>query len=455
MNGLVIAGVASGVGKTTIATGLMGALVARGLRVQGFKVGPDYIDPGYHARATGRPSRNLDSWLLPPQTLRALFARAAATADVAVIEGVMGLYDGRLGAGDAASTAEVARLLGLPVVLVVDASRQGRSAAATVLGFRAFDPALRLVGVILNRVGSAAHQAALTQAIEERAGLPVLGALPREADLHLPERYLGLVPPAEGGVDEGYFVRAADAVGRAVDLPRLLRLAAPGATAPAESPFPAAPIPPRAVLAVARDRAFGFYYVDALDLLAAQGLEVREFSPLADAALPPGTSGVYLGGGFPERFAAELAANRPLLGELRALARRGLPIYAECGGLMYLTRAIVDADGRRHPLLGLVPGEVSLQGARLSLGYRELVAARDSLLFRAGEPARGHEFHYSRGALARGAPAAYRVAGRQPPAEGYARGGLLASYVHLHFAGTPLLAQRFAAACAAWRAEAA
>ncbi len=453
--GLVVAGVASGVGKTTVATGLMGALVARGLRVQGFKVGPDYIDPGYHARVTGRPSRNLDSWLLPHPILRALFERAAATADVAVVEGVMGLYDGRHGGGEQASTAEVAKLLGLPVVLVVDASRQARSAAATVLGFRAFDPDVRLVGVILNRVGSAAHLAALRDAIEGSAGLPVLGALEREPGLRLPERYLGLVPPSEGGVAESYFARAAAAVARGVDLPRLLRLAEPGPTANHAAPFPPAPLPARACLAVARDRAFGFYYADALDLLAAQGLEVRDFSPLADPSLPPGTAGVYLGGGFPELFTADLAANEPLLRQLRTLGHRGLPIYAECGGLMYLARAIVDAEGRRHSLVGLVPGEVSLQGARLSLGYREVVGARDSLLVRAGERARGHEFHYSRLTMGRAAQPAYHVAGRQPPAEGHARGNLLASYVHLHLAGEPLLAQRFAQACATWAAEAA
>jgi cobyrinic acid a,c-diamide synthase len=454
MKALVVAGVASGVGKTTVATGLMGALVARGLCVQGFKVGPDYIDPSYHAQVTGRPSRNLDSWLLPARTLRALFGRAAGTADVAVVEGVMGLYDGRHGGGEEASTAAVAKLLGLPVVLVVDASHQARSAAATVLGFRAFDPGVRLVGVILNRVGSEAHRATVTEAIEGGAGLPVLGTLYREDDLRLPERYLGLVPTAEGGISADYFRRAAAAVADYVDLDRLLRLAeADAAPGPAWSPFPRKPVPPRACLAVARDRAFGFYYADALDLLAAHGLEVREFSPLADSSLPPETAGVYLGGGFPELFAAELAANRPLLRQLRALARQGLPIYAECGGLMYLARAIVDAAGRRHPLLGLVPGDVTLQGARLSLGYREVVAARDTLLLRAGERARGHEFHYSRFLPMRGEAPAYQVAGRQPSAEGCARGNLLASYVHLHCAGQPRLAQRFAAACAAWRAE--
>jgi cobyrinic acid a,c-diamide synthase len=369
----------------------------------------------------------------------------------------MGLYDGRLGGGAEASTAEVAKLLALPVVLVVDASRQARSAAATVLGFRTFDSALRLVGVILNRVGSARHLAATAEAIETTTGLPVLGALARDGALAVPERYLGLVPPFEAPVRADYFARAAAAIERGVSLDRLLQAADwdPRALGPQASPFPAAPARPRACLAVARDAAFGFYYPDALDLLQTYGLEVREFSPLADPTLPPGANGVYLGGGFPERFGAELARNTSLLRDLRAAARRGLPIYAECGGLMYLARAIVDAAGRRHALAGLVPAEVTMQGARLTLGYRELIAARDSLLLRAGEPARGHEFHYARGPLGSRAPSAYRIPARQPPHEGIARGQLLASFVHLHLAGAPALAQRLADACASWRARAA
>jgi cobyrinic acid a,c-diamide synthase len=451
---VVIAGVASGVGKTTIATGLMGALRARDLRVQGFKVGPDYVDPSYHTQVTGRPSRNLDSWLLPPATLRALFARAAATADVSVVEGVMGLYDGRHG-GEAGSTAEVAKLLGLPVVLVVDVSRQARSAAATMLGFRQLDPAVRLVGVILNRVGSPAHRTTVTEAVETATGLPVLGALGRDPGLVVSERYLGLVPRFESSAGAEYFARATAAVAEAVSLNRLLALSEMSAlNAPSDSLLapPTAPAA-RARLAVARDRAFGFYYADALDLLAARGLELAEFSPLADAALPADTAGVYLGGGFPELFAAELAANRSLLLDLRAGARRGLPIYAECGGLMYLARTLTDAGGTRHQMAGLVPADVSLLDARLTLGYREAAVVADSCLARRGEQVRGHEFHYSRTEPAAAVRPAYAVAGREPPAEGYARGGLLASYVHLHLSGAPHMAARFADACAAWRAR--
>jgi cobyrinic acid a,c-diamide synthase len=450
---LVIAGVASGVGKTTVATGLMGALVARGVRVQGFKVGPDYIDPAFHTAVTGRPARNLDSWLLPPPVLRGVFARAAANTDAAIVEGVMGLYDGRHGGGDEASTAEVARLLDLPVVLVVDASRQGRSAAATVLGFRAFDPSVRLIGVILNRVGSPSHRAAVTEAIESHTGLPVLGAIRRDSALTVPERYLGLVPPFERSLSDEYFSRAAYTIARDVDLDRLLQFAdVPPPPADWSLPWPS-PRAPRAALAVARDRAFGFYYADALDLLAALGLEIREFSPLADATLPADADGVYLGGGFPELFGAELAANAPLLRDLRAAARRGLPIYAECGGLMYLARRLVDREGQRHQLAGVVPAEVTLQQARLNLGYREAAAARDSLLVRAGDVVRGHEFHYSHCAYAAGTPPAYSIPGREPSEEGCARGHVLASYLHVHLAGAPASAQRLVDACAAWRAR--
>jgi cobyrinic acid a,c-diamide synthase len=455
MRGVLIAGVASGVGKTTIATGLMAALVARGLRVQGFKVGPDYIDPTYHAQATGRPSRNLDTWLLPPDTVRALFHRAMATADVAVVEGVMGLYDGRHGAGDQASTAEIARLLDLPVLLVLDASRQARSAAATVLGFQQFDPRVRLAGVIVNRVASATHLATTREAIETSTGLPVVGALRCDAALAVPERYLGLVPRFENPSRREFLDRAAAVVAEGLDLPALMALAERLSPArPGDGqPFPDAACVARARLAVARDRAFGFYYADALDLLAALGVELVEFSPLAHDGLPAGCDGLYLGGGFPELFAAELAANTPLLQQLAGEARAGLPIYAECGGLMYLSRAITDAGGHRHPLAGVIPTEVTLRGARLTLGYREAVATRDSVLLRAGEAVRGHEFHYSRLERADSASAAYRVAARQPPDEGYASGNVLASYLHLHLAGAPQLAARFVEACVAWRAR--
>lgn len=367
----------------------------------------------------------------------------------------MGLYDGRQGTDGEGSTAEVAQLLNVPVVLVVDVSRQSQSAAATVLGFQQLKPAVRLIGVILNRVGSDTHQVTVTQAIEAATGLPVLGTVRRDTDLVTPERYLGLVPRYERNQGDNFFSRATSAIRTSVDVDRLLRLCAVCMIDESQDPkpVPSSPAPSRARLAVARDRAFGFYYADALDLLEAHGLELVEFSPLADRALPQDTDGVYLGGGFPELFAADLGANEPLLHQIRDCGRRGMPVYAECGGLMYLARTLVDASGARHRLAGLVPAEVSLENARLTLGYRDGLAASDSLLLRRGERLRGHEFHYSWLRPA-GAPSpAYTLRAREPAAEGHASGSVLASYVHLHFAGAPALAARFADACASWRAR--
>jgi cobyrinic acid a,c-diamide synthase len=453
---IVIAGVQSGAGKTTIATGLMAALAARGT-VQAFKAGPDYIDPSYHARATGRPSRNLDTWMVEPQRVLELFQRAAGAADYAVVEGVMGLYDGRTGEGDAGSTASIAKLLRAPVVLVVDAAKIARSAAAIVLGFRMFDPAVNVVGVILNRVASPRHYEAIAGPIEREAGVPVIGSVPRDPDLTLPERYLGLIPTTEGAVADAFFENARRVCAQSIDLDRLDRIAAcaPPLTAADRSDlFPSTRADERVRIAVARDRAFSFYYEDNLDLLRAWGAEIVEFSPLFDAALPPDVAGVYLGGGFPELFAAELAANAPLRAALAEAAREGMPIYAECGGLMYLGEALSDEGGAEHAMTGIVPVRSRMRGGRLSLGYRELRTLRDTPIAGAGATLRAHEFHWS--ALEAQPPAdtaAYRVAGASEQDEGYASGSVLASYMHLHFASDPQLAPRFVAACRAHRAQ--
>ena len=444
MKGLLVAGTASGVGKTTITVGLIGALRRRGLRVQPFKVGPDYIDTSYHARAAGRPSRNLDLWLLEPEVMRSLFTRALAGAHVAVVEGVMGLFDGRLGGEGDASSAHLARELGLPVVLVVDAAKLSWSVGALVLGYRSFDAHVRLAGVILNHVGGPRHAAELTASIEQRAGVPVLGWLPRDPALGVPERYLGLIPTTEGPIADTYFQAAEQAVANRVDLDRLLALAStiePAPSTPAGL-FPAEPRPPRAAIAVAQDRAFSFYYQDSLDLLAAWGAELVPFSPLEDGRLPHGVGGVYLGGGFPELFARELSSNRSLLASLRGASHKHLAVYAECGGLMLLGRSLVDAEGRRHPMAGLVPLDSTLAGQRLTIGYREASAARGSLLLEPGETVRAHEFHWS--ALESPPPpetAAYLI-GEQ--AEGYSSGNVLASYLHLHLAANEAgVARRF------------
>lgn len=449
MIGLVVAGVASGVGKTTLSLGLIGALKRRGLTVQPFKVGPDYIDPSQHGQVAGRPSRNLDSWQVPEAALRELFARAARTADVALVEGVMGLFDGRTGGGEVGSTAHVAKLLGLPVLLVVDAAKAGRSVAATVVGCKALDSDVEIVGVVLNNVAGARHAEIGREAVERATGIPVLGWLPRNADLRQEERYLGLVPSAERRLPAPFVDRLTALVEEHLDLEHLVALAeaAPQAIEPGGL-FPSESVSTRARIAVAQDEAFSFYYQDSLDLLSAWGADLVPFSPLRDQSLPPGIGGIYLGGGFPELFAIDLAVNAPLLASIRSAAQAGLPVYAECGGLMYLQETLVDADGRRHRMTGIVPGQSTLVGKRLTLGYREVTARRDTPIARAGHQLRGHEFHWSVCDPPPDGLAAYDVHGESPRVEGYAAGNVLASYVHLHFASDPALAPRFVDACA-------
>mgnify|MGYP001183745982 CR=1 FL=1 len=449
---IVVAGVHSGVGKTTVATGLMAAFGRRGLRVQGFKVGPDYIDPSYHTAVSGRPSRNLDTWMLPHGAVVELFQRASAGADLCVIEGVMGLFDGRTGGRGAGSTAEVAALLGVPVLLVVDGWKIARSAAAIVSGYRSFDPRVDLAGVVLNRIAGEGHYRAVAPPIEDEAGVPVLGSLGRDERLTLPERYLGLIPTTEGPLAHEYFDALAATVARDLDLERILRIAReprPGCP-PDQLLFPAARVQPCVRLALARDAAFSFYYEDALDLLRAHGSEIVTFSPLADAALPDGADAVYLGGGFPELFAAQLAANRPMLAALRAAAARNTPIYTECGGYMYAGRSLTDAAGVRHEMLGLLPLDSSMSGSRMTLGYRELRVLRDGPAGPAGMRLRGHEFHWSvsEPPLAHDAVYAAALEGGGERPVGGVRGSVWGSYVHLHLGSERSLASDFVRWCA-------
>jgi cobyrinic acid a,c-diamide synthase len=439
---LVIAGVSSGVGKTTIATGLMAALVARGLRVQPFKVGPDYIDPSYHTAVCGRPSRNLDGWLVGEAATVELFGRAAADADIAVVEGVMGLYDGRSGSGEQGSTAQAAKLLGLPVVLIIDAGKAARSAGAMALGFRAFDPDVRIAGVIVNRIASERHGATVRAAIEREAGVPVLGMLPRDEALVLPERYLGLIPVVEGATAAAFFDRAREVVARHVDLDRVIAIAAAAAAPAMPKPvlFPAEPMAVQARIAVAMDRAFSFYYPDSLDLLRAWGADVVPFSPLTDETVPEDCGAVYIGGGFPELFAGQLAANHAMLGALRRAAAAGRVLYGECGGLMYLGESLTDAQGRRHAMAGLLPVNSTMRSSRLTLAYWDLRTRRDGPLATAGRRLRGHEFHWS---IPDRVPAAdealYELEGTGR-LEGFCRGSVFGSYVHLHLGSDPALA---------------
>ncbi|HSZ42849.1 MAG TPA: cobyrinate a,c-diamide synthase, partial [Trebonia sp.] len=394
---VVIAAPASGHGKTSVATGLLGALRRRGLVVSPHKVGPDYIDPGYHALAAGRPGRNLDPWLTGEDQVVPMFTHGATTpvtADVAVIEGVMGLFDGKSGsagaagtAGGFASTAHVARLLAAPVVLIVDGSGMAASAAALLHGFATFDPAVRLGGVIFNKVGTDRHEDIL-RAAAEAAGIPVLGVIRRQARLTVPSRHLGLIPALELGGEATDAVDALTAViAASVDLPAVLRLARTAPPLPEAIDHPAETRLPAPRIAVAAGKAFTFGYAEHPELLTAAGAEVVPFDPLRDEHLPGDVDGLVIGGGFPEAHAPELSANERLRTEIAALARSGAPVLAECAGLLYLAWSL---DG--HPMCGVLGIETAMTG-KLTLGYRDAVAAAESPLARAGTRVRGHEFH--------------------------------------------------------------
>lgn len=446
---LTIAAPSSGCGKTTITLALLAALRRRGVVVAPFKVGPDFIDPGHHARACGRISRNLDGWMCGEGWVRQAFAQGCLGAELALIEGVMGLFDGAAGDSEVGSSAEVAKWLGSPVLLVIDARAQARSAAAVLQGFANFDPRLQVAGVIFNRVGSPGHAEMLRAAVASVPGLPpVLGCLPRSEELALPERHLGLVTAEDAGRDDAFFTRLADWVETHVDLDGLLRVATP-------HPACGHPLPggegrqvqqdSQVRIAVARDAAFCFYYPDNLELLEAAGAELLFFSPLADEHLPEDIDGLYLGGGYPELHSPRLTANLPLREEISRAAKAGLPIYAECGGFMYLSKAIDDQS-----MVGVFPTRARMLPRRRALGYREVTLSADSPLGPAGTKARGHEFHYSEMDLPDSVPRCYQLTRRQgDPAgeEGYRIGNVLGSYVHLHFGSNPQLPKNFVEFC--------
>jgi cobyrinic acid a,c-diamide synthase len=446
---VVVAAPSSNAGKTSIATGLIAALTSRGLTVSPHKVGPDYIDPGYHGLAAGRPGRNLDPWLVGEDRIAPLFLHGARTprpADLAVVEGVMGLFDGATHPSvepGFASTAHVAQLLRAPVVLVVDASAQARSVAALVHGFATFDPRVRLGGVILNRVGSERHEAILRDALDA-AGVPVLGSIRRLDRLHTPSRHLGLVPAAERSAEAlATVARLGEVVAEGVDLDAVLALARTAPPLDAEPWDPAAEVavvPGRPRIAVAGGPAFTFGYAENAELLAAAGADVVSVDPLRDDALPDGTAGLVIGGGFPEVYATELSANGSLRADVAALAARGAPIAAECAGLLYLGREL---DG--VPMCGVLDVATAMSH-RLTLGYRAAVAPTESVLAPAGTRVRGHEFHRTHVQPAAGPTPAWQWSADAP--EGFVHGGVHASYLHLNWAGTPELAVRFVATCA-------
>jgi cobyrinic acid a,c-diamide synthase len=441
---IVVAGTHSGVGKTSVTLGLIGALRRRGLTVQTFKVGPDFIDPLHHQRASGRPPRNLDGWMLTPDTNLQCFARSSADADVAVIEGVMGLFDGSEGKSDRGSTAEMAELLQLPVILVIDASAMARSAAALIHGFASFAPDLRVAGVILNNVGGKVHADMIRDAVD--GDTSILGALPRDADLVMPERHLGLYLPHEARQD--YVAKLAALIEEHVDLDQLL-------AASRTERRNVAPTPParrRTVrVGIARDEAFCFYYADNLELLEEAGAELVEFSPIRDP-LPGDLDGLYIGGGYPELHAEELAAKKTTRDAIREFADEGGPIYAECGGLMYLADNLELEDGT-YPCCGVLPFNTKMP-ARLQLSYVEINTTGG--LFGPGHTVRGHLYHHSEISGSATTSRCYRVETSRGDhgEEGYSVRNVLASYAHLHFASEPAIAHAFLGRCEDFRSSA-
>jgi cobyrinic acid a,c-diamide synthase len=518
----VVAGTGSGSGKTTVTLGLMRAFARRGLKVQGYKCGPDYIDPAYHSAVTGHASRNLDSWMTSSEYLQEYFLRSSRDADLSVIEGVMGLYDGKEDTALTGSTAEIAILTDSPVLLVVDVRSMGRSAAAIVLGFQQLEPEVRIAAVIVNRCGSEGHYRMVKAAIEAACGIPVIGWLPRDSGLDIPERHLGLLPAVERGELEPLFEHAADLLAEGTDLECLLELAAaapalrypleaeavplaegasldwphvqeqvmqgckvtetpslgyPPAMGPASQEHtvaagsvqssPAAldmlaemnepaPWPLQPVIAIAQDAAFNFYYADNLELLVRAGARLITFSPLSGEGIPPEADGIYIGGGFPEEFAAVIAANSLFLNGLKAADAAGMPLYAECGGYMVLARSLTDRSGAVHEMAGIIPAHTVMQERRAALGYREVTALQDCLLLKQGGRLRGHEFHYSSMSYPEGETRTYAYeskgrGGSQP--EGYISGNIMAAYAHIHLASCFPAAGRLVEACRTYREQ--
>ena len=453
---IVIAATQSGSGKTTIVTGLLAALKEKGLKVQSYKVGPDYIDPGYHEIASGRPGHNLDTWLVTEEKLAEIFVRTADDADIAIIEGVMGLYDG--GKNGISSTASVAKLLDAPVLLVINAKSMGESAAALALGFKQYDPTVNIAGVILNRLGSPTHRQMIEEALE-RLDIPVFGAVGRNDKMNMPERHLGLLPVQENNSEAEVVAEIGRTVGASVDIEKIIGLAesAPEIELPARNTLPEKR---RVRIAVARDDAFTFYYPESIYQLEISGAEIIPFSPLHDREMPE-ADGLILGGGFPEMFASELYGNESMRASIGEAAKSGMPIYAECGGFMYLMKEMVDFDGNHFPMTGIIPDSVTMNKKLQTVGYVAATMEKDTVLGRKGTVLHGHEFHFSSECAPENInpeeyPRAFtfqRMRKIPPYLAGYAKDNILGSYLHLHFAGSPEAARSFVDKCAEYRQQ--
>jgi cobyrinic acid a,c-diamide synthase len=447
---IVIAGTQSGVGKTTIVTGLLAAFKQQGLTVQSYKVGPDYIDPAYHALASGKPAHNLDTWLVPPEAILPIFIQTAAAIDLVIIEGVMGLFDG--GKNGISSTAAIAKLLEAPVILVIDAKAMGESAAAIALGFKQYDPELVLAGVIVNRLGSESH-AAIVEAALEKIDVPLFGKIYRNDEMSTPERHLGLTPVGE--TDSAAIVKnMGHTIAKQVELAAVLAVANAAPPLIYEQPLPSVN-GIRTRIGVAFDEAFSFYYPASLAALERQGAELVYFSPLRDNKLPD-VDGLLFGGGFPEMFVSELAGNVGMLAQIVAACQQGMPIVAECGGLMYLSRQIIDFTSQPFAMVGLIPAVCKMESKLQTVGYVEATAKVDNVLCLAGQSLRGHEFHFSTfipdvAYDDRWAFQFKKMRTGKVYYGGYAWKNVVASYLHLHFLGSPQAAQRFVDCCTAFR----
>ncbi|WP_179581388.1 cobyrinate a,c-diamide synthase [Tunturiibacter gelidoferens] len=451
MRGLLVSGTASGVGKTTVALAIMAGLRRRGLAVQPFKCGPDFLDTGHHTRICGRKARNIDTWMLSEEANRSVLRSVARGVDVLVAEGMMGLFDGKSGNTEAGSTAEIAKLLKLPVVLVVDAAKTARSIAAVLLGFEMFDPDLRLAGVILNRVATERHYEMLRAAIETSCRTKILGWLPRDQTIAIPERHLGLQGAAEAATEDDTAIDTLAALAeRFFDLDRLLELQCGlKLNEDQDSGVRHSQSEEAVRIGVPSDHAFSFYYEDNLDLLREQGSEIVQFSPLHDRCLPTGLDGLYLGGGYPELHAEQLSNNRSMLDDVRAFAASGRPVYAECGGMIYLSKSLSTASGETFAMADVLPLSMQMTGKLVQFGYVTVEFTEDCLLGVKGTTVRGHSFHYScivsRGEAATCYRVQYSMSGKEE-LEGFRQGNVLASYVHLHLRANTKIARDFVAA---------
>ncbi|WP_071394794.1 cobyrinate a,c-diamide synthase [Bacillus tuaregi] len=454
-NRIVIAGTGSGVGKTTLTLGLMSALVKRGLKVQGFKCGPDYIDPSYHTAVTHRASRNLDSWMLSHETVLDIFTYGSRGADISIIEGVMGFFDGKSPESNGGSTAEISILTNSPVLLVVNCASMARSAAAIVKGFQLFAEKTDIAAVIANKVGSEGHFQLVKKAIELECHIPVIGYLKRELEMEIPERHLGLIPSIERGELTPFFNRIGDIVSETIDLDLLLELAAAEPLVVKNKPSLFEKKQEKLLkMAVARDAAFNFYYPENLEMLEANGVELLYFSPLANEELPMDAAGLYLGGGFPEEFAHVLEENRKTKESIKSAIEAGLPTLAECGGFMYLTDFIETTEKKEYQMVGLIPGKVKMKSTLAALGYREISGLNNNFLLKK-QKARGHEFHYSTFLPEKeDYRYAYKVKDRRGVVEeGYLKSNLVAGYTHLHFGSHPALVENWVEKCLEYKAE--